>query len=78
MDVTSTALSSALAGVKRSLTGLAENAQATASSNGGDPQVAELSTALVASIENQAQAEASARMIQSADETLGTLVDTRA
>jgi hypothetical protein len=75
MDVTSTALSSALAGVSRGLTGLSENAQSIASGNGSDADLAELSTALVAGMQNQAQVEAAAAMLESADEMLGTLID---
>ena len=78
MDTNLSALSYALAGIQRGLTGLAENAQSIASANTRDPQLAELSTALVASIENQAQVEASAAVIRTVDETLGTLIDTTA
>ncbi len=75
MDVSFSALSHALAGIKRGLTGLAENAQGIASANTRDPQLAELSTALVASLENQAQVEASAALVKTADQVLGTLID---
>ena len=78
MKTNLSALSYALAGVQRGLTGLAENAQAIASANTRDPQLAELSTALVSTIQNQAQVEASAAMVKTMDQVLGTLIDTKA
>ena len=78
MDTSFSALSYALAGVQRGLTGLAENAQTIASANTRDPQLAELNTALVASLQNQAQVEAAAAVIKTVDNVLGTLIDTTA
>jgi ribosomal protein S13 len=73
------ALESARAGVARGMRGLAADAQTIAHANvDKENQVSDLSDALVQSIVDRIQVQASARMMRTVDETLGTLIDTKA
>lgn len=73
------ALESARAGIARGMRGLAADAQTIAHANvDKESQVSDLSDALVQSIVDRIQVQASARMMRTVDETLGTLIDTKA
>jgi hypothetical protein len=73
------ALESARAGMQRGLRGLAADAQKIAHANvDKDPQVADLTDALVQSIVDRIQVQASARVMRTVDETLGTIVNVKA
>ena len=73
------ALESARAGMQRGLRGLAADAQKIAHANvDKDPQVADLTDALVQSIVDRIEVQASARVMRTVDETLGTIVNVKA
>ncbi len=77
------ALESARAGIARGMRGLAADAQTIAHANvDTDSQVTDISNvladALVQSIVDRIQVQASARMMRTVDDTLGTLIDTKA
>ncbi|HZF15557.1 MAG TPA: hypothetical protein VE046_06410 [Steroidobacteraceae bacterium] len=73
------ALESARAGIARGTRGLAADAQKIAHANvDKDSQLTDLSDALVQSIVDRIQVQASARMVGTVDETLGTLINTTA
>lgn len=72
MDVNS-ALSSAVTGIHRGLQGLDDNADAVARASTGDG--GDVVTPLVESKLNQLQVEASAKMVKSVDEAVGSLLD---
>lgn len=73
------ALESARAGMQRGLRGLAADAQRIAHANvDKGAQVTDLTDALVQSIVDRVQVQASARVMQTMDETLGTIVNVKA
>jgi hypothetical protein len=72
-------LESARTGIARGMRGLAADAQKIAHANvDKDNQARDLSDALVQSIVDRIQVQASARTMRTVDETLGTLIDTKA
>jgi len=68
------AFQSAQSGIRRGLAGIDRDAQAVA--NGAD--VGDVTGALVDSLQQRLLVEASARMLSTVDQTLGTLVDVKA
>jgi hypothetical protein len=73
-----TALQSAQLGISRGLNGLARDEQAVADSIMTPTGTAAIPGALVDSLQQKLLVEASARMMSTADETLGTLIDVAA
>ena len=73
------AFASARAGIERGLSGLNRDANEIARANIGAPNGIETVTgALVDSLQQRLLVQASARMMSTADRTLGTLLDTHA
>lgn len=73
------ALDTGLLGIQRSLQGLQKNASTIASArqlSSAGPE--SLTGALVGLVENRLQAQASAKVVQTVSDTLGTLLDTTA
>ena len=69
------AFQSAQSGISRGLAGIDRDAQAVANGAAGDGDV---TGALVDSLQQRLLVEASARMLSTVDQTLGTLVDVKA
>jgi hypothetical protein len=69
------AFQSAQSGIRRGLAGIDRDAQAVANGAAGDGDV---TGALVDSLQQRLLVEASARMLSTVDQTLGTLVDVKA
>ena len=73
------ALESARVGISRGLSGLAADAQKIAHANVDSAhQVSDLSDALVQSLIDRTQVQASARDMRSVDQSLGTLINVKA
>lgn len=72
MEINS-ALSHAVTGIKRGMDGLERNADAIARTSKGDG--ADVVEPLVESRINKLQAEASAKMVKTIDDTIGSLLD---
>lgn len=73
------ALESARIGIRRGLDGLAADAQKIAHANVDSAnQVGDLSDALVQSLVDRIQVEASARVMNQVDQTIGSLLDVKA
>ena len=72
------ALQSAQLGISRGMNGLARDEQTVADSLSTPAGTDSLSGALVDSLQQQQLVEASARMMSTADQTLGTLLDVTA
>lgn len=72
------ALQSAQLGISRGMNGLARDEQAVADSLATPAGTDALPGALVDSLQQQLLVEASARMMSTVDETLGTLIDIKA
>ena len=72
------ALSSAQLGIRRGLSGLDRDAQAVAAGDVASDATDAVTGALVDSLQQQLLVEASARMLVTVDQTLGTLVDVKA
>ena len=72
------ALQSAQLGISRGMNGLARDEQTVADSLSTPAGTDSLSGALVDSLQQQQLVEASARMMSTADQTLGTLLDIQA
>jgi hypothetical protein len=70
------AFQSAQSGIRRGLAGIDRDAQAVANGAAGD--VGDVVGALVDSLQQRLLVEASARMLSTVDQTLGTLVDVKA
>ena len=73
----SSAAQYAQAGIQRGLAGLSQDAQTVANSNVSGASDA-TTGALVDSVQQKLMIEASARMLKTADQTLGTLIDVNA
>ena len=69
------ALQSAQLGISRGMNGLARDAQTVAESLSNPAGADSLTGALVDSLQQQLNVELSARMMSTADQTLGTLLD---
>lgn len=65
-------------GLQYAQEGLQRNAETIARANGDEKASEEVNTALVENLSYSRQAEASVRVVQAADEVLGSLIDTRA
>ena len=73
------ALESARVGIRRGLSGLAADAQKIAHANvDPDHQVSDHSDALVQSLIDRTQLQASARVMRTVDQTLGTIINVKA
>ena len=73
------ALESARVGIRRGLAGLAADAQKIAHANvDRDHQVSDLSDALVQSLIDRTPVQASARVMRTVDQTLGTIINVKA
>jgi hypothetical protein len=73
------ALESARSGMQRGMRGLAADAQAVAHGNVDQGnQVKDLSDALVSALVDRIQVQASARMMRTVDQTIGSLLDVKA
>jgi hypothetical protein len=73
------ALESARTGIERGLRGLATDAQKIAHANvDKETQVSDLSDALVQSLIDRLQVQASARVMRTVDQTLGTIINVKA
>ncbi len=72
MEVKS-ALGSAVTGIQRGMQGLDRNADEIARASGGDG--ADITESLVDSRINKLQVEASAKMVKTLDDTIGSLLD---
>jgi hypothetical protein len=70
------AFQSAQSGISRGLAGLDQDARVVANDVSGD--VSSLTGALVDALQQRVLVEASARMLSTADQTLGTLIDVKA
>ena len=70
------AFQSAQSGIRRGLAGLDQDAQVVASDVSGD--VGALTGALVDALQQRVVVEASARMLSTVDQTMGTLIDVKA
>jgi hypothetical protein len=70
------AFQSAQLGIRRGLAGVDQDAQVVANGVGGD--VDAVAGALVDALQQRLLVEASVRMLSTADQTLGTLVDVKA
>ena len=70
------AFQSAQSGISRGLAGLDQDAQVVAGGVSGD--VGALTGALVDALQQRVAVEASARMLSTADQTVGTLIDVKA
>jgi hypothetical protein len=70
------ALQSAQLGIRRGLAGIDQDAQVVANGVSGDSDA--VAGALVDSLQQRLMVEASARMLSTVDQTLGTLVDIKA
>jgi hypothetical protein len=73
-----TALQGAQLGISRGMSGLARDEQTVADSLSTPAGSASLTGALVDSLQQQLLVQASARMMSTADQTLGTLLDVTA
>jgi hypothetical protein len=71
-------MQSAELGIQRGLSGLNRDARTVANGVGGSTDTDGLTGALVDSLEQKLLVEASARMLSTVDETLGTLIDVKA
>lgn len=71
------ALQSATLGINRGLQGLAQNAQTIAHANVEPDNLQSLTGAMVDSLQNRLAVELNAKMITTADQTLGTLLDVK-
>lgn len=73
------ALNTGLLGIRRSLQGLQNNSSTIASAGQlSSAEPGSLTGAMVGLVENRLQAQASARVVQTVSDTLGTLLDTTA
>ncbi len=73
------ALQSARSGIQRGLSGLAADAQAIAHANvDSDNQVKDLSDAMASSLVDRIQVQVAARVMRTADQMIGTLLDVKA
>jgi len=73
------ALESARTGIERGLRGLAADAQKIAHANvDRETQVPDLSDALTRSLIDRLQVQASARVMRTVDQTLGTIINVKA
>jgi hypothetical protein len=70
------AFQSAQSGIRRGLAGLDQDAQVVAGGVSGD--VGALTGALVDALQQRVAVEASARMLSTVDQTMGTLIDVKA
>ncbi len=71
------AIRSSQAGIKRGLAGLERDAQTIAHANVEPESTSDLTAALVDSREQRLQVQLSARMLRTASETLGALLDVK-
>ena len=72
------ATSSAVQGIQRGLQGLNKNAAEIASAKRMDGDGADDTQPMVEMMENRQQVEASAKVLKTVDETLGSLLDVKA
>jgi hypothetical protein len=72
------AMQSAELGIQRGLSGLNRDAQVVAGANVAADNTDAMTGALVDSLEQKLLVEASARMLSTVDQTLGTLIDVKA
>jgi hypothetical protein len=77
VDISST-FNAGLRGIQHAQAGLQRNSETVARNSGHLAEGGTLETALVESLSYQHQAEASVQVVKTADETVGTLLDTRA
>ncbi len=72
------AMQSAELGIQRGMSGLNRDAQVVANGNMASDNIDAMTDALVDSLQQKLVVEASARMLSTADKTLGTLIDVKA
>jgi len=72
------AFDSGLQGIFRAEEGLSRNANTIAKASAGSKRNEDVNTALVQAKENQIQAQASANVVRTANDVMGTLLDTKA
>ena len=78
MEISGSLMSAGLQTMQASQQKVAEAAQGIASNNTGNNDIAELTTQLVQMEQAENMSQAGAKMVQTADEALGTIINTTA